>query len=549
MSRAVARPIVVAALFWSTVAPLFAQDTPPPPPAPIVQHIEISGVRELSRREVLAAARAKVGDALPDTPENLARDIQTLYEDNGYRFARVTALFDATTATLGFVVNEGVIQGVEFVGIDEALARRLQDDFALKAGDTFNGPRAKHALTALLRPTRGAVAPAGDPFDLVDRDGARWLTVRLREPAGRFRLAPNPGEREDWFTAVDGFVPSFGMLAAVFDHERFNHAFVAGHLSIKTATGRVGYALGFEKPLLKTGTLFVGGELHDLTATDDDWRVSSLEASLAAIGPRRSFHDYYRRNGVQLNVAYRPHRRVELLFAWRAEHHSAMATDSDFSFWNGDEAFRPNLAAADGRLNAVVLGASYGAEGFDRESLEASYRRHQLETPFGERLGPVPDNGIDWRVDWRSEVSSPGALSSDFDFTRSIVSARMRTMLSPHQEFGARAIAGWSSGVLPPQREFAVGGIGSVHGYEFKEETGSGMTLLNVEYALGWRSGLRTLGFFDAGRATTAAGDAAWLRGVGFGFAIGEGIRVDFGYRLDAVPSSLQVLFRFGRTF
>jgi len=35
---------------------------------------------------------------------------------------------------------------------------------------------------------------------------------------------------------------------------------------------------------------------------------------------------------------------------------------------------------------------------------------------------------------------------------------------------------------------------------------------------------------------------------VGFGVGIGD-VRIDFGYRLDAVPSSLQVLLRFGRTF
>ena len=41
-------------------------------------------------------------------------------------------------------------------------------------------------------------------------------TVDLREPAGRFKLVPDLGDREDWFTPVDGFVPSLGFGAAVF---------------------------------------------------------------------------------------------------------------------------------------------------------------------------------------------------------------------------------------------------------------------------------------------------------------------------------------------
>ena len=247
-------------------------------------------------------------------------------------------------ATLSLDIDEGIIDAVDFQGIDEKLARTFADEFALRAGDVFNRRRARQALDVLLRPTRGAVRPgrtypaARSPtatscarrrgtFDLVDRDGQRMLLVGLREPAGRFKIVPDLGEREDWFTSVDGFVPSLGMGIAVFDHERFNHAFVAGHLSYKTASERAGYALGFERPLFGRTKLYVGGELHDLTASDDQWQVSSVEASLAAVGPRRSFRDYYRRRGVQITGALRVHPQVEALFAWRGERHEPLRDD------------------------------------------------------------------------------------------------------------------------------------------------------------------------------------------------------------------------------
>jgi hemolysin activation/secretion protein len=154
-----------------------------------------------------------------------------------------------------------------------------------------------------------------------------------------------------------------------------------------------------------------------------------------------------------------------------------------------------------------------------------------------------------WRVDWTSEISEPGAFGSDFDFRRHIVSGRARRWLTEHQNVGVRAIRGWSGGVLPPQRVFAIGGIGSVHGYEFKEASGDAMTLLNLEYELGWRRGLKLVGFYDIGRVdSTNAVDAPWLKGVGFGVGLG-GVRVDFGYKTDAIPSSLKVLVRFERTF
>ena len=80
--------------------------------------------------------------------------------------------------------------------------------------------------------------------------------------------------------------------------------------------------------------------------------------------------------------------------------------------------------------------------------------------------------------------------------------------------------------------------------------------MLNLEYQLGWRSGLKAIGFFDAGRVTLpqAQGrpgsrvDSPWLKGVGWGVGLGD-LRIDFGYRVDAIPSSLHVLLRFDRTF
>src|SRR5262249_13549135 len=185
-----------------------------------------------------------------------------------------------------------------------------------------------------------------------------------------------------------------------------------------------------------------------------------------------SFRDYYRRRGLQISSALRVHPNVEALFAWRSERQEPLHVNTDFSIFNSDDLFRPNIPAADGHLNAIVVGPSVDGLGFDRESLEASYRRHQLETPFGERLNGFErgSNPTLWRVDWTSEISSPEALDSDFDFSRHIVTGRIRTILTEHQVFAARGIGGWSTGHLPPQREFAIGGIGSVHGYDFKSQ-------------------------------------------------------------------------------
>ena len=571
MSRTLGIAIGAWAFFWAALAAALpipnVQDAP-------VRTILITGAKELSQETIRHAIPVEVGAPLTESPERIAEAVQKRYQDDGYTFARADAAFDASTGTLTLKINEGVIDEVEFQGVDDpGLAQRFADEFALRAGDVFNRKNAMQALEVLLRQTRGAIRPgrvyfrdARDlrnrrgTFDLVDRNGQRVLLVGLREPAGRFRLVPDLGDREDWFTPVDGFVPSLGFSAAVFDHREFNHAYVHGHLSLKTASHRAGYALGFERPIFQTRKLYLAGELHDLTASDDQWQLSSTEASLAAIGPRKSFRDYYRRRGVQINAALRVHPNAEVLFAWRGERQENLVVESDFSLWNDEEPFRPNLAASDGRLSAIVIGASLDGDSFDRESLGATYRRHLLDRPFGERL-EFPDGRRDaspiWRIDWTSEISTPGGLRSDFDFKRHIVSGRASVPISEHQDFGARVIGGWSDGLLPPQRQFAIGGLGSVHGYAFKEQIGNTLALINLEYGLGWRNNFEIVGFFDAGHAMfrnvvfipeAAPRDIGWLKGVGFGIAI-AGARLDFGYKLDAIPSSLQVTLRLGRTF
>jgi hypothetical protein len=537
---------------------LCAQDsarTATTPQPPRITAIRFVGANQLNQGDTLEAVHLRVGEPLGDTVDAIEKRIERHYSEEGYPFARVKATWDEASGALTIAIDEGLIDAVEFRGVDERTQREFASDFALRAGDVYNRSHATQALRALLRPTRGALEPGDRPFDLVDRNGQRVLLVNVHPRAARVRVFPDLGAREDWFTPVDGFVPSLGFGAAIFDRHHFNHSYVSGHLSFKTATDRAGYAFGFERPFFSGQRLYLGAEGHDLTATDDTWQVSPTEASLAAVGPHRSFRDYYRRRGVQVNAAWRPERRVELLLAWRGERQENLPDRSDFSFWNGDDRFRPNVAVRNGRLNAIVLGASIDGAGFDTESLDATYRRHQMDAPFGERLS-IPDRAGRlpvWHVDWTSEVSTPDALGSDFDFRRHIVSARMRRV-SHHQEFGARAIGGWSDGILPPQRTFALGGIGSVHGYQFKEAVGDAMTLLNLEYAVGWRQSLQLLGFFDAGRVTTRqptlSPDArAWMKGIGFGVVLGDAIRIDFGYRLDAIPHSPQVLLRFGRTF
>jgi len=152
--------IVVAGVCLTVLAPIaaFAQDQPPPA---IVRSIVVTGAREIAEPTVRAELRVRAGDPLATPPDEISRAIEALYRREDFTFARVTTTFNEADGALTVAIDEGKIDGVEFEGVDEHLARSFADDFALRGGDIFNRKRARQALDVLLQQTRGAVTPGG----------------------------------------------------------------------------------------------------------------------------------------------------------------------------------------------------------------------------------------------------------------------------------------------------------------------------------------------------------------------------------------------------
>ena len=98
----------------------------------------------------------------------------------------------------------------------------------------------------------------------------------------------------------------------------------------------------------------------------------------------------------------------------------------------------------------------------------------------------------------------------------------------------ARSVQGWAGGLV----------------------SGSGMALINAEYRVNlgssgsdWsRDPAGVFVFYDAGRVTGKSAPHVWQRGVGFGVG-GGGVRLEFGFRVNDIPASRQILVRFSPTF
>jgi hypothetical protein len=511
--------------------------------APVPADIRIAGATVFTADELRERHGLAPGVPLDDTPDAIAAAIKERYERQGYTFADVRARFEGTT--LAIDIDEGQFDDIEIQGVRPEVADTLRAELALHPGDIFNRQQAVRALDQALDIAQGAIVRGGvrDTFEIVREPGRRVLRVLLRTRSNRSGVFLGTQGREDWYSPVDGFAPAFGMESTIFDPERFNHVYWSGYVSYKFAPERVGYSLGFERPFLADGVLQLGASIHDLTATDDQWRVSDVEQSLVAIAFRNTFRDYYRRKGYELHAAVRPVANHEWLVQWRSDEHLALENETGYGFFRDDHGFRPNPAARGGDLRAVLLAWTFDTRGLARDAPGERFRRHLRDDLFGSRAGR--DHGA--RLEWISELA-PSALDHDFHFTRHVLNARAWLETSPSRLWSGRVIAGTGSGTLPPQRLFAIGGIGSVHGYGFKEAAGERMLLLNAEFRQRFgRSGVAGLAFVDAARVFRpvdgSTGD--WLRGAGVGIELGSA-RVEFGWRVDDIPESLQILFRLG---
>ena len=526
-----------------------AQDTP----QPRLTETAVTGATIFTPEDILWMLHLRRGEPLPTAPEEIAKRLERFYSREGFTAAKVVATFDGGKLVLA--VDEGTFTSIDIQGGTAKLRAKLQQSLeqsGIRPGEPFNEPAATRAVRRVLAPSAGGFTL--DDIDLVEDTAGRLLRVSIDRSDGKFDFTVSARGREDLFSPVDGLSFPVGFNAVIYDRGGFNYTFLGGYGSWKFEREDAGYTFGMERSLLSNTRLFLGGEIHDLTASDDMWRLVDLEQTVAAAGWKNTFRDYYRRRGIQVHVGARPNTHHEFVASWRWDRHEPLPNESDFSLFRQDREYRANPLVADAELGALVLAYSADSRGLDDDTIAERFARHLVDDLF--RAGRRNRSG--WRIDWTSEIAGR-AMGGDLEFTRHILNARGDTRLGPRQSLAVRGIFGWSDGTLPIERQFGVGGVGSVRAYPFKQAIGTGMSLFNAEYGLSLTGGsdlglgaLRVLLLYDAGRVRSplrgSPASNAWMQAVGIGVQTG-GIRVEWGFRTDDIPNSAQVLVRLGRSF
>lgn len=307
------------------------------------------------------------------------------------------------------------------------------------------------------------------------------------------------------------------------------------------------FQLGLERSFFDEFRFLLGGEIHDLTDTEDHWIIPTDENSLAAFLFHEDFQDYFRRTGYSTYVSQNITDYLTLRAEYGQDEYKNMRRTANWSLFGNKKRFRDNPVIDEGKMKSIV--GKIIVDSRDRTV--------------------APHRG--WYIQLMGEFAGR-SLGGDFGFNRYIVDLRRYQPLGFHETLNFRIRIATADALLPDQKLFDLGGISTLRGYRFKEFTGDRALLANVEYHFrptkDWAWDLWFLDefdlilFADTGVAWFATNSSDPIQSfqditlsdlktnIGIAFSDSDGkVRINFARRTDSSGAPLVVTFRINRPF
>ncbi|RKX28908.1 MAG: hypothetical protein DRP47_03140 [Candidatus Zixiibacteriota bacterium] len=323
-----------------------------------------------------------------------------------------------------------------------------------------------------------------------------------------------------FYNRVDGALP-FGRIGFKDLDSLLPSVWVSGGYAFESECWR--YSLGLEQTLWRKKPLVIGGEFYQRLASEDDWIISAKENTLFALLATEDFRDYYEAEGGTAYLNFKPVDNLTFETRFRSEETNWLSAQPHlWSLFGGNKLFRKNFSSITGVSRNEIDTTSNASL-----SVGLNWNTVDPEDPFSHS---------GWHCDGTIEWSHPD-FGSDFDYRRYTMSARRYQKVHRHAMLLLRGIFGGSDGYMPVYKQFFLGGIGSLHGYKYKEYMGTRFWMVNTEYRIDFpRSDLRSCILWDVGQITnnnkfTSNDDIK--HSIGIALLLGDNLRVSMSKRLD----------------
>lgn len=235
-------------------------------------------------------------------------------------------------------------------------------------------------------------------------------------------------------------------------------------------SGDIGYGFGNRDINYRVGGDIIWGEpdISTLGISAQVYRATNviapdllpyyadLSTAWANLWGAPQVHNYYLNEGIEMSLRWEPVGPTHSLkLTMRAESHESLQKTTDWHIWNWSSELetRENPPITSGNLRSIAL-------------------QYDLSTRKNGNLG--------WHNTLFVEHSNP-VVGSDFDFTQFQLQLRY-AVSKGNNLLRTRLMLNTATGTLPIQRQFMLGGTGTLNGYPPYTFTGSHGALLNIEY-------------------------------------------------------------------
>ena len=326
------------------------------------------------------------------------------------------------------------------------------------------------------------------------------------------------------FNRVDGFAPTFQLGIRGVDEEKYPSLYLSTIYYIEREMP--GWEISLEKSFFSSMEQRVKIETFRLTDTNDRWRMSDLENSIAAFLLKEDFRNYFETRGFRLSVVMEVDFFHEITVSYTDQDVRSLKAADPFTLFGWAKEFRGNPAIDEGKQRSLLFQWIYDS-------------RDNMRFP---------------RRGWYGSISleeSPDGFHGDFPFHLFMAHIKRYNMISGNHSLNLRLSLALSGDGLPRHKQFTIGGVGTLRGYPDLSDSGTNFLLGNVEYrfpvmGLNWKplriifNEIQGVLFLDVGDAWREEWDASMLRtdaGVGisganifsyFGLYVAQAIERDW---------------------
>lgn len=233
-------------------------------------------------------------------------------------------------------------------------------------------------------------------------------------------------------------------------------------------TDDLGYYVQAEQFIGGREELRIGATAHSVVEPVESWQMTDLESGLSTFFFHRDFRDHFDRTGVSFFTTWTSERTpFSITAALRHDRHRSLATGSPWSIFRNAEEWRPEPLVGEGKATTVRLSGEFDTRSDPLEPATGWYLRGHLDQALASDL-TYPET-------FPAEYAEPTDLTPFVAtgheygrFSSGFIDIRRYNRVDPRSRLNFRLLLGGSlSGEpLPPQYQHALGGEGSLPGYD-----------------------------------------------------------------------------------